>query len=185
MCGRFVQRYTWDGLLDEQAAHDLTVEWLNDEALVVVAGTHTKWARRRKVDLTELIDEPWTSGGSGTWARTLAEEVFRAQGLSAPKPRVATTSISLRARLVAAGPYLALFLPSVLRQLIADHYAIKALPVDLSASLFSASIVTLKNRTLSPVVERFLVCVREVAASFAGKSEGRAAPPAGVKANGR
>jgi hypothetical protein len=30
-------------------------------------------------------------------------------------------------------------------------------------------IVTLKNRTLSPVLERFLACVREVAASLAGK----------------
>jgi hypothetical protein len=31
------------------------------------------------------------------------------------------------------------------------------------------SIATLKNRTLSPIVERFLVCVRGVAASLAGK----------------
>jgi hypothetical protein len=65
----------------------------------------------------------------------------------------------------------------VLRQLIADHYAIAALPVDLPANQFSVRIVTLKNRTLSPVVERFLACVREVAASFAGKPAGRAAPP--------
>ena len=41
----------------------------------------------------------------------------------------------------------------------------------------SIAIVTLKNRTLSPVVERFLICVREVAASFGGKQAGRAAPP--------
>jgi hypothetical protein len=43
--------------------------------------------------------------------------------------------------------------------------------------VFSTGIVTLKNRTLSPVVERFLACVREVAASFAGKPVGRAARP--------
>jgi hypothetical protein len=35
-------------------------------------------------------------------------------------------------------------------------------------------VVTLKNRTLSRVVERFLVCVREFAASLAGK-QGRGA----------
>jgi hypothetical protein len=57
----------------------------------------------------------------------------------------------------------------------ADHYDVMALPVDLPANPFSARIVTLKNRTLSPVVERFLICVREVAASFAGKPAGRAA----------
>jgi len=64
---------------------------------------------------------------------------------------------------------------SVLRRLIADNYALTALPVDLQANTASIAIVTLKNRTLSPVVERFLVCVREVAASFAGKPAGRAA----------
>jgi DNA-binding transcriptional LysR family regulator len=52
----------------------------------------------------------------------------------------------------------------VLRQLIADHYAVTALPVDLPANQVSLGVVTLKNRTLSPVVERFLACVREVAA---------------------
>jgi hypothetical protein len=91
-----------------------------------------------------------------------------------PKPKVATDSIVLRARLVAGGPYLSMFLTSVLWRLIADNYAVTALPVDLRLSAYSAGIVTLKNRTLSPVVERFLVCVREVAASFAGKQGGRA-----------
>jgi hypothetical protein len=55
-------------------------------------------------------------------------------------------------------------LTSVLRRLIADHYALTSLPVDLRAPSWSVGIVTLKNRTLSPVVERFLACVREVAA---------------------
>jgi hypothetical protein len=61
------------------------------------------------------------------------------------------------------------------RQLIADHYAIVPLPVLLPAKPFTGVIVTLKDRTLSPVVERFLACVREVAKSSAGKPVGRAA----------
>jgi hypothetical protein len=48
-----------------------------------------------------------------------------------------------------------------------------ALSVDLPQKLLPASIVTLKNRTLSPGVERFLACVRGVAKSFAGKPVGR------------
>ena len=162
-------------LLNEHATDDLNVEWLFDETLIVAAGAHTKWAGRRKIDLAELIDEPWTFGAAETWNRALAEESFRARGLSVPEPRVAATSITLRARLLAAGPYLGLFVGSVVRQLIADHYAITALPVDLPAKPFSARIVTLKNRTLSPVVEHFLACVREVAKSYAGKPAGRAA----------
>jgi len=70
----------------------------------------------------------------------------------------------------------------VVRRLRDDHYAVTSLPVDLPANPFSARIVTLKNRTLSPVVEPFLICVREVAASFAGGPSGTSA---GVKAKCR
>ena len=104
----------------------------------------------------------------------MGEGVFRAAGLSRPNSRILTDSIILRARLIAGSPYLGMFASSVLRRLIADNYAVTALPVDLRANAFSTAIVTLKNRTLSPVVERFLACVREVAASFAGKQRRRA-----------
>jgi DNA-binding transcriptional LysR family regulator len=159
--------------LQESVPDDLNLELLLDETVAVAAGADSKWARRRKIDLAELIDEPWILGGPDTWHRVLAEETFRAQGLSVPQPRVTTMSIPTRARLLAAGPYLAMFISSVVRRLVADHYAVTALPVVLAANPFSARIVTLKNRTLSPVVERFLTCVREAAASFAGKPAGR------------
>jgi DNA-binding transcriptional LysR family regulator len=157
------------------AADDLTEEILYDDELIVVACAHSKWARRRKIDLAELIEEPWVAGGPRAWGRPTAEEIFVAAGLSYPTPRIATDSIILRARLIAGSPYLGMFLTSVLRRLIADNYALTALPVDLRANAFSVGSVTLKNRTLSPVVERFLACVHEVAKSPAGKTAGRAA----------
>jgi len=160
--------------LPEQAADDLMVEILYEDALIVAAWARSKWAGRRKIDLAELIDEPWTGSGPTAWGRSLGEGVFRAAGLSRPNSRILTDSIILRARLIAGSPYLGMFASSVLRRLIADNYALTALPVDLRANAFSTAIVTLKNRTLSPVVERFLACVREVAASFAGKQRRRA-----------
>jgi DNA-binding transcriptional LysR family regulator len=162
--------------LHEATADDVKVEALYDDTMIVAAGAHSKWARRRKIELAELIDEPWILAGPTSWTRTSSEDMFRARGLSRPKPIMAADSITLRARLVAGGPYLAMFATSVLRRLIADNYAIAALPVDLppNAGAFSTGIVTLKNRTLSPVVERFLACVREVAAAFVGKPAGRA-----------
>jgi DNA-binding transcriptional LysR family regulator len=126
-----------------------------------------------KIDLADLIGEPWILVGPTSWGRTRGEEIFRAQGLTRPKPIITTDSIILRARLVASGPYLGMFATSVLRRLIADHYTLTPLPVDLH-TIWSVGIVTLKNRTLSPVVERFLACVREVAKP-AGKPAGRAA----------
>lgn len=159
---------------EESTTDDLNWELLLDETMVVAAGASSPWTRRRKIDLAELVNEPWILGAPDTWHHALAEEVFGAQGLSVPKPRITTVSIPLRARLLAAGPYLSMFLGTVVQRMMADHYAVRALPVDLPASSFAARIVTLKNRTLSPVVERFLACVREVAASFAGK-QGRGA----------
>jgi DNA-binding transcriptional LysR family regulator len=162
-------------LVQEPAIDDFNVESLIDDAMVVAAGADSRWARRRKIDLAELTDEPWTFGAPDTLHGRTIEQIFRARGLDMPKPRVAAASITYRARLVAAGPYLSMFLTSVLRQLIADHYAVTPLPVDLPANHFPVRIITLKNRTLSPVVERFLACVREVAKSSAAKPAARAA----------
>ena len=44
------------------------------------------------------------------------------------------------------------------------------LPIDLLVRPWPAVLATLKNRTLSPVVERFIECAREVAKSIAGRS---------------
>jgi DNA-binding transcriptional LysR family regulator len=161
--------------LQKPAPDDLNLELLFADTVVVAAGADSRWARRRKIDLAELIDEPWILGAPDTWHHAWTEEIFRAQGLSVPRPSVTTVSIVLRARLLAAGPYLTTFPAPVVRRMMADHYAVRALPIDMPASSYSARIVTLKNRTLSPVVERFLACVREVAKSFAGKPAGRAA----------
>ena len=43
---------------DNDAAKDLNVEILFDDPWVLVACTNTRWARRHKVDLTELLAEP-------------------------------------------------------------------------------------------------------------------------------
>src|SRR4029079_7248885 len=46
--------------LDElQFADDLHVEILFNDTLVIVKGTQHRLARRRKIDLAELADEPW------------------------------------------------------------------------------------------------------------------------------
>jgi DNA-binding transcriptional LysR family regulator len=158
--------------VQDKAPDDLTVEILYDDKMIVAAGACSKWARCSNIDLAELIDEPWILSGPTALNRRFGEEVFRAAGLSPPDPRIATNSIILRARLISGSPYLGIFLSSVLRRLIADNYAITALPVGVRAPALSICIVTLKNRTLSPVVERLLECVREVAAPFAGKPAG-------------
>ena len=46
-----------------------------------------------------------------------------------------------------------------------DQFSLKVLPVDFVTRFFQVAVVTLKNRTLSPVVHTFIDCVREAARS--------------------
>jgi len=50
----------------------------------------------------------------------------------------------------------------------ADRYGLAALPLVVSDRGLPAALVTPKNRTLSTLVERFIVCAREVEDSMVG-----------------
>lgn len=153
-------------LSDAPLADDVKVDFLFNDKLVVAAGLNSRWARRRKIDLAELIDEPWILPTSDTWNYVCLAEAFRARGLGMPKANLVSFSLSLRTHLMAAGPYLSVFAGSVMR-LNAHRFHITVLPVELPVRPWPVVIATLKHRTLSPVVERFVACSHEVAKSFA------------------
>ena len=157
---------------DDYRVDDLNVEVLFDDPLVVAAGMHSRWARRRKVDLAELIDEPWILSPPNTWSHARVAEAFRARGLEGPKAGLVTFAMDLRAKLPARGRFITVVPKSGLRP-DGDRPALKMLPVDLPARPWLVTILTLKNRTLSPVVERFIECAREVAKEFAGPARAR------------
>jgi DNA-binding transcriptional LysR family regulator len=139
---------------------DLNVETLFDDQMVVATDSRNPWARRRKITLAELIDEPWILSPPDTWAYLRLAEAFQALGLAMPKASFVTLSVHLRNHLLASGRFISVFPKS-----IADRYAQKVLPVDLPVRPWPVVMVTLKNRTLSPIVERFLECARDVAKS--------------------
>ena len=134
---------------------DLNVEVLFDDDVVVAAGAHSRWAGRRKIDLAELVDEPWILMPSDSWNYRTVAEAFRARGLPMPPISLMTFSVHLRVNLLASGRYLTAFPRSVLR-INADRFPIKILPLDLPAQPWPVAVVTLKNRTLSPVVKLFI-----------------------------
>jgi DNA-binding transcriptional LysR family regulator len=139
---------------------DLDVEFLFDDGLVLATGEQNPWARRRKIDLAELIDEPWIIPAPGTWSYTAIMEAFKARSLGMPKIALMATSVPLRAHFLRLGPYIATFARGNLLP-IADQYGFKVLSVDVSILPASMVIVTLKGRTLSPVAERFIEHVRK------------------------
>src|SRR5262249_54187204 len=98
------------------------------------------------------------------------QEAFRARGLVMPKAFLTTFSIHFRANLLATGPFLSA-LPGSHIRLNAERFSLKVLPVDLPRRPWPVAIITLKNRTLSPVVGRFIEHVRTFTSAMATELE--------------
>jgi len=142
---------------------DLSVEHLFDDDLVVVAGRDSPWARRRKIELKELAEVPWVLPPK-SWNLLLVTEAFQAAELAVPPVRVETFSVALRNQLLESGRFIAAVPGSMLR-LNAKH-ALKALPVNLPKRPWPVVLVTLKHRTVAPMVQLFIQAARTVAGSI-------------------
>jgi DNA-binding transcriptional LysR family regulator len=141
---------------------DLTAEFLCSDALIVVAARDSKWARRRKIELAELVDEPWCLPTKDSLSGPLVARAFRERGLGPPRNFVTTDSTHLRWALLATGRVLSPFSTTRL-QLSGRHSGLKAVPVDLRIPAGSVGIVTLKNRTINPAAELFIEGARQLA----------------------
>src|SRR5262245_52104447 len=147
------------------AEEDLNVEVLSNDSLLVVASSTNRWARRRSIELAELVNEPWLLAGHETWTYAQLSAAFRARGLEIPKASLVTQSVPLRVHLLANGQYITEFSHLTFR-FHAERHGLKVLPVNLPERPWEVLIATLKHRTLSPLVQRFIVCAREAAKSF-------------------
>jgi DNA-binding transcriptional LysR family regulator len=136
------------------------LETLYDESFVVVAGAENPWARRRRIELAELMSEPWTLPPPQALGSVFME-AFRASGLDYPRATVFTILPAVRISLLATGRFLTIFPASVLRFPV-KRPELKVLPVELPIARVPIAIVTLKNRTLSPVAQLFIDSAREV-----------------------
>ena len=152
-----------------KSADDLNIDFLFDDQLVIVAGAHSKWAsRRRKIDLAELVNEPWIMQAPHSWNYRNLAEACNARGLAMPRASLITLSTSIITHFLADGEYI-----SSMPRSVAYFKSLKVLPVDLPVRPWPVAIVTLKNRMLSPLVERFIECARDFTRPM---REGRPAP---------
>jgi len=151
-------------------ADDLRVDILCNDEMIVAAGAHSRWARRRKIDLAELIDEPWILMPPESWNYRIVEEAFRKRGLPMPKVSMVTFSVHLRAALLASGPFITVFPKSVL-SLNAGMFSLKALPIDLPRQPWPLAVITLKNRISTPVAQVFIDHVRAFTQSMTMEAE--------------
>jgi DNA-binding transcriptional LysR family regulator len=144
-----------------EAGTDIVVENLFDDDFVIVAGSQSPWAHRRKIELAELVNEAWTLLPSDSVASAVVVEAFRARGLEPPRTKVVTPSLNLRNRLLETGRFLTV-LPRFALLLPSKHPSLKALPVEFANAPRTTAILTLRNRTLSPLGELFIETARVI-----------------------
>jgi DNA-binding transcriptional LysR family regulator len=154
----------WGPLSDER----LDFEFLFDESFVVVAGAQNPWARRRKIELAELVNESWVLPPPESGFGSAAMQAFSSSGLGYPRTTVVAVPQEVRMSLLATGRFLTIFPVSVLK-FSTKRSELRALPVDLPIARVPNGIVTLKSRAISPVAQLFVGRARELAKALTKK----------------
>lgn len=149
-------------LMDER----LDFEFFFNDSFVVATDPKNPWARRRKIALAELANEPWVLPPRDSLIGSVTNDAFRACGLDYPRATAVTAAPEVRLGLLATGRFLTVNTTATL------HFSnwrlrIKVLPVEFPMTPVPVGIVTLKGRTLSPVAKLFLEHAREVAKPLA------------------
>jgi DNA-binding transcriptional LysR family regulator len=157
------------GRMTPPIEEDIRAEILFHDRIHVVAGQKSRWARRRKVELSDLAGEAWGLPLPDTTVGSSVADAFRACGMKFPPKGAMRGSPSLIGALLPRGPYLCVFPASLLR-FGANLPRLKILPVDLPVPPWPVGIMTLKNRALTPVVQLFIDCAREVVRPLVNKN---------------
>jgi DNA-binding transcriptional LysR family regulator len=145
---------------------ELAAEVVFYDSLVVLSSAKNPLTRRRKLTLAELMDEPWALPPSDSFFSSLIDDVFRANGHQPPRSTVATLSEYMRNDLLATGRFLTV-LPGFMLKTRGRHSQLKALPVTLPNARMPIGIITLKDRTLTPLAQVFIEAIRVTAKSMA------------------
>lgn len=151
------------------ADDEIDAEVLFQDEYVVVAGSRSPWARRRKIALADLLDEPWVFLAPNTVFASFMAQAFSAQGLKLPRAAVTSVSAATRMRLVETGRFLTIMSGSLFRP-NAERWNLKALPIKLEGLYLPVAMFRLKHRTVSPVVEKFIEHLRVAAKRMLGRA---------------
>jgi len=145
---------------------DLDVVPLFRERMSVVVGAGHRHAKRRKISLNELADDPWILSRNELLPDSPIVAAFDRAGIDLPRNRVVSGSLNLRYGLLASGRAVTVVPDSLLR-FGPNREALKLLPLELPLWDQHTSIITLKGRTLSPVAEVFIAAARDIASVLA------------------
>jgi DNA-binding transcriptional LysR family regulator len=140
---------------DELTEEDVKAQILFHDELAVICGKHNPWARRhRSIKLSELMQEPWALYPPASFFGRVTRSVFAANGLEAPRATVTTSSAYALCMLAATGPFLTMH-PRTLLRTPQMHPSLTAIVVDMRGTRNPISLITLRNRSLSPAAKLF------------------------------
>jgi DNA-binding transcriptional LysR family regulator len=152
-------------LPDPFVEDDLTFEPLLQEPFVAVAGVNSQWARRRRVELADLMEESWVLPPHDSTPGGIISGIFTASGLKSPRPGIATLSIQLTTTLIATGKFVGV-LPNSVARFSSRRAGLKILPAKIPTTHYAIAILTLKNRAPGPLAQLFMEHARAVAKSL-------------------
>jgi DNA-binding transcriptional LysR family regulator len=137
-------------------------ELLIDDGHVPVASADSRWGRARRLSWADVIDEPWVLPPSSIALWPDLVDAFADLKLKPPRTTVTTDSIPAHLNLVATGRFLTMLPASTLR-FAPPALSLKGLRLRFPVKLRPVVAVTLRQRVLSPAVERFATALRNFA----------------------
>ena len=81
-------------------------EFLFDDSFSVAAGAQNRWTRRRRVELADLVNEPWVLPPPESAIWSVAMESFRMRGLTFPRVTAVAVLPEIRISLLATERFL-------------------------------------------------------------------------------
>jgi DNA-binding transcriptional LysR family regulator len=156
-------------MAEAQADPDLRAEVLFEDPLAVMADRdHPLVRRRRRVDLGDMLDEPWALPPYDSFLGGFILQAFRGRGLEPPRAAVCTRSVQMWVAMLRTRRFLSIGPSAMLR--FSTHYpALAALPVDLTETRRPIALVALAGRSPAPAARLFSECARDVARGVASE----------------
>ena len=146
------------------------MEILFHDSLAVITSKENPLARRRRLRLAELRNEPWLLSPADSYFGSLQAEIFRACGVEPPSTAVEVTSSHLRNELLATHrfftivPGFSILLPHRRRDL-------KVLSLNLRVTPEPVVLITLKGRSLGPAAQLFIDNTRDLTKPLAKETK--------------
>ena len=138
---------------------------IGDARQHVIAGGRSRWAARKKVGLADLAHERWCLPPPNHPVRIAFIEECHRQGVTPPQATVTVGSPYMVATMVGRFGYLGILGATVMKS-DPRNARLRKLPIELPMRKLTSVIVTMKNRTLSPVAELFIEAARTTASGL-------------------